>query len=187
MPPSYPAPARPAGTAAPHLLAQVQCSGAAILAALLLRRLDRLACDAAMAPVDRALCSVHGALTAVSLNAGLALVAALTLTALAARLLLCLARKAPVYIVDFTVHKPDARWVQGMQLASLCGPAAGSCLGTCLLPLASATLRAASGGRRAHAESLRWQQSPTASAKRPRLPPAPRPLSGPSHLPPITQ
>jgi hypothetical protein len=116
MPP-YAAPHRAAPPAPGHHLAgQAQCTAAAVILALVLRRLDRLDCAAAPgAPLDRALCAgraVLGGSLSLSVNAGVVLVAGLLLVAAAAALLLRLTRKAPVYIVDFAVHKPDARCVR---------------------------------------------------------------------------
>jgi hypothetical protein len=113
MPP-YAAPHRAAPPAPGHHLAgQVQCTPAAVTLALSLRHLDRLDCAAAPgAPLDRALCAgraVLGGSLSLSVNAGVVLAAGLLLVAAAAALLLRLTRKAPVYIVDFAVHKPGAR------------------------------------------------------------------------------
>ena len=95
------------------LAAQAECTAAAIIAALLLRRVERLDCAAApLGAVDGLLCrgKAFFAFETVSLNAGLLALAALAAVALIACLVLRLVRKAPVYIVDFSVYKPDARW-----------------------------------------------------------------------------
>lgn len=96
-----------------HLLAQAQCTAAAIVVALVLRRLDRLNCAAAApAAADAALCRALAALSgrlAFDLNLGAALLGAAAAILLLARLLVRLVRKPSVYIVDFTVHRPDAR------------------------------------------------------------------------------
>ncbi|GBG00075.1 hypothetical protein Rsub_12772 [Raphidocelis subcapitata] len=97
-----------------HLLAQAQCTGAAIVVALILRRIDRLDCAAdGAAGFNAALCRARAALgsrLAFDLNVGLLLLGAAAAAILLARLLIRLVRKAPVYIVDFTVHRPDASW-----------------------------------------------------------------------------
>lgn len=97
-----------------NLVAQAQCTAAAIVAALVLRRFDRfpLPCDAAAlsGAIEPALCRVKTLVySSLSLNVGLTLIGLALAAALVARLLLRVLRKAPVYIVDFSVHNPDPR------------------------------------------------------------------------------
>lgn len=107
--------ARPGALAPGHghghgaLIAQAQATSAAIFAALVYRRIERLTCPAA-GRLDAALCSAHAALSgSLSLNAGLALAGAALLAVLIYKLLARVIAQPPVYLVDFTVHKPDAR------------------------------------------------------------------------------
>jgi len=94
-----------------NLMGQAQWTGAAIFVALVLRRIDRLICNAQTSGViDTAICRVKAVLTdSLDLNVGLLILGVLLGISLLGYLVVRLMRKAPVYIVDFTVHKPDPR------------------------------------------------------------------------------
>ncbi|KAI8470650.1 MAG: putative very-long-chain fatty acid condensing enzyme [Monoraphidium minutum] len=106
------------------LAAQTQYTLAAAAAALVLRKLERLACEPAPpppAPVpaaaggDALLCGWRDALRDAgapdAVAAGALLLAGLLAAALLARLLRRLLMKPRVYIVDFAVHKPHPSWL----------------------------------------------------------------------------
>ncbi|KIY93456.1 3-ketoacyl-CoA synthase 19 [Monoraphidium neglectum] len=116
-----------AGVAGLSLAAQTQYTLAAAAAALALRKLGRLACDAdpisaavptpvAAGASDAWLCDRLAALRSGWLETDAVNLAALLLAGLAAAALLLrlahrLLLKPRVYIVDFAVHKPDPSWL----------------------------------------------------------------------------
>jgi 3-ketoacyl-CoA synthase len=86
-------------------------TAAAIITALAYRRFDRACAAAAPAGgLTGALCAAKSALFALEPRTALLLLAGLAAAALIVALLVRALRKAPVYVVDFSVHKPDASW-----------------------------------------------------------------------------
>jgi len=102
---------RAQGPASHNLTGQAQWTGAAILAALVFRRIGRLIRNEQTSGlIDTAICRAKAVLTdSLDLNVGLLILGVLMGISLLGYLVMRLMRKAPVYIVDFTVHKPDPR------------------------------------------------------------------------------
>ena len=93
------------------LAAQARFTFGAIAAAAIIRRLGRLSCGApGAAYLDAALCNAGAALsTPLTLNFGVLLLLGTAAAILLVRLIVRLVSKAPVHVVDFTVHRPDRR------------------------------------------------------------------------------
>lgn len=100
------------GLSHPHLRSQAHWTIAAICAALVYRKFDRLACPATT-PSDAWLCAAQdaaGSSIALDLNLGLLALGALMAAALAAFLSARLLSRPAVYLVDFAVHNADPSW-----------------------------------------------------------------------------
>lgn len=99
------------------LLAQAQYTIAAVALALAFRKIERLTCDAAdITGLNQALCSAKAALDStlnLNINAALLVLLAIAAVAALARLAVWAFRKAPVYIMDFSVYNPDPRYASG--------------------------------------------------------------------------